>query len=81
MAKQMSEDELDAALPTATSVDSHDFRSDEDENDYVIAELYRCPDGRFFRYVEASGMSSRFDGSGHLGTWLAAGEKERWMDV
>jgi len=78
MATDMTAEELEAALANAASIDSYEQRSDENEDDYVVAQLYRTPEGRLFRYVESSGMDSTFSGAGEFGQWLEASEQAGW---
>ncbi|MDP3633602.1 hypothetical protein [Phenylobacterium sp.] len=78
MATDMTPEELEAALKSGASIDSFDYRSEESEDDYIVAQLYRMPDGRLFRYVESSGMDSTFSGAGEFGQWLAASEQAGW---
>ena len=80
MPTTMSDEELETALQTATLVDDGGYDSDVsgDEDDYVIASLYRAADGRNFRQVTESGMNSPFDGSGNIGEWLDSSEIANW---
>ena len=80
MPNEMSEEELEAQLATAKSVDSFEHRNDEDEDDYIVAELYRTADGRHFRYIDSSGMNSPFAGAGNFGEWLEEKEVADWHD-
>lgn len=78
MATDMTPEELEAALRGGSSIDSFEHRSDENEDDYIVAQLYRTPEGRLFRYVESSGMDSTFSGAGEFGQWLEASEQAGW---
>jgi hypothetical protein len=76
----MSDTELEAALKTATLVEEGGYDSDAsgDEDDYIIASLYKATDGRHFRVVTQSGMDSPYDGGDNTGEWLDAAEVATW---
>ncbi len=76
----MSDAELETALQTATLVEEGGYDSDAsgDEDDYVVASLYKASDGRHFRHVTSSGMNSPYDGAGNIGEWLEATEIGKW---
>jgi hypothetical protein len=80
MTTTMSDEELEAALKTATLVEEGGYDSDggADEDDYVEASLYKMPDGRHFRLVTSSGMDSPYDGAGNIGEWLDPSEIGKW---
>lgn len=78
VATDMTAEELEAGLRSGSSIDSFEHRSDENEDDYIVAQLYRTPEGRLFRYVESSGMDSTFSGAGEFGQWLEASEQAGW---
>jgi hypothetical protein len=64
----MTEKETDPAALIAKSaeVDTYDFAHESDEDDYVSMVLYRAPDGRHFRHIIASGMSSSWAGASDI---------------
>jgi hypothetical protein len=62
----------------ATRVETYEYRDEGNEDNYIVAELYRCADGRNFRFVESSGMDSVYTGSGDFGEWLTAEEAKKW---
>jgi hypothetical protein len=74
----MSDEELETALATATLLSEGGYESDDDPDDYVIASLYKAADGRHFRHVTQSGMSSPYDGSGNVGEWVDDAEIGNW---
>ncbi len=74
----MSDTELETVLQTATLVEEYESSADGDEDDYVIASLYKASDGRHFRHVTSSGMNSPYDGAGNIGEWLDAAEIGQW---
>ena len=76
----MSDDELETALRTATLVEEGGYDSSgDDQDDYVMASLYKAADGRHFRHVTQSGMDSPYDGAGNVGEWLDADEIGNWQ--
>lgn len=80
MTTTMSDAELETALQNATLVDEGGYDSDAsgDEDDYVMASLYKAADGRHFRQVTESGMNSPYDGGGDIGEWLEDSEVAHW---
>lgn len=78
MATTIEPETLEELLKASEVMDTYDFRDDEDEDDYIVARLYKAPDGRHFRYVESSGMNSAPSGAGNFGEWLAEDERVTW---
>ena len=76
----MSEEDLAAAKPTSALVEEFDFRAEDDDDNYVVAELRRTAGGRPFRYIGESGMNSTYVGAGDLGEWLSEDEVATWAD-
>ena len=62
--------EWKAQRETTTLIDSYDYRNENDEDDYVVAALYRTKDRRYIRYIESSGMNSKYSGAGDFCEWL-----------
>lgn len=61
-------------------VDSFDYRNAHDEDDYFSITLYQMPDGRYFRFVTASGFNSAFDGATGVGDWVADPSDGSWKE-
>ena len=80
MPKEMSADALAKAREGAQEIDTYDFRSDDDEDDYITALLYKAKSGRHFRSIESSGMSSVYSGAGEFGEWLTTAEVANWNE-
>jgi hypothetical protein len=80
MPSNMTEEELDKALESATRIDEYDYRNEDDEDDYFTASLHKTNDNRYFRLVESSGYNSDFSAAGNIGEWLADDEVADWHD-
>lgn len=78
MATEMTAEELEAELKGSVAIDTYEHRSDDSEDDYIIASLHRTPQGRHFRYVESTGMNSDYAGASEFGEWLDADEVATW---
>lgn len=78
MPNEMTQEEVETSLASATAVDSYEFRNEEDEDDYITATLYETKEGRLFRLVESTGMNSSFAGAGNIGEWLTDEEAKEW---
>lgn len=78
----MNDEEIDVAalISKSEQVDSYDFRHETDEDDYVSMALYRAPDGRLFRYISESGMSSSWAGAMQIIEWLDDASVENWTE-
>ena len=74
----MSPSELELALKSARQLEVHDYRNDDDEDDYISAVLYAVPDDRAFRLISSSGMNSKYCGAGNFGEWLTSEERAAW---
>jgi len=80
MPSEMTTQELETSLASATQVDTYEFRNEDDEDDYFTATLYKARDGRHFRVVDSSGMNSQFDGSSGFGQRLTDKEVKNWNE-
>lgn len=76
----MTDEDIDIAalIAKSTEVDTYDFAHESDEDDYVSMVLYRAPDGRLFRHVVASGMSSSWAGATDIIEWVD--DELSWFD-
>ena len=63
----MSDDELSEI---SIRIEAFDYANDDDAEDHFSIELYKHPDGRHFRWIDASGMNSRFNGALGFDQWL-----------
>ena len=70
----MTEDEVRQSRTAAETMETYDYRNPDDHDDYICAVLYRLFDGRHFRLINASGMSSPLAGAGNIGEWLPTNE-------
>lgn len=68
----------DELIAASTQLDSSDWRDNDDEDNYVVARLYKAPEGTFFRFIESSGMNSSYSGAGKFVEWLDAKEVATW---
>ena len=71
-------DDNDALLTASTQIGSSDWERGEDEDNYITARLYQAVDGKHFRYIESSGMNSRYGGAGNIVEWLESAEIATW---
>ena len=71
-------EDSDALLEASTLMASSDWRDDGDEDNFITARLYKTADGKHFRYIESSGMNSRYAGAGKIVEWLAPGDIATW---
>jgi hypothetical protein len=78
MPTPMTDDERDEALKTAVEVDTFEFRNEDDDEDFILAELRKDVLGHF-RLVTMSGMHSIFNG-GTLAERLTEDEVRTWTD-
>lgn len=78
----MTKDEIDVAalVANSTELDIYDFAHESDEDDYVSMMLYRAPDGRHYRHIIASGMSSFWAGAMDIVEWLDDDAVDGWAD-
>ena len=80
MPTRMSTEEKEAALPRAKKVDEFAFRNPDDEDDYIVASLYK-QGKKHFRVIESTGMNNDiYVGAGDIGEWLTAAEAKEWTD-
>ena len=77
MPRQMTLEELDSVRESATEVDTHEYRTPDDEDGYFTAALGKLFGGRHNRVVESSGYNSQFAAAGDQ-VWLEASEVPRW---
>jgi hypothetical protein len=78
MPSTMTDEELDRFKPASTAVDSHEYRNEDDEEDYFTATLYKTKEGRPFRYIDSTGMSSSL--TADRGEWLSEEEIVNWKE-
>ena len=71
-------EDSDALLEASTRIASSDWRDDEDEDNYITAQLYKTAGGKYFRYIESSGMNSSHAGAGKIVEWLEPGSVATW---
>lgn len=76
----MTDEDIDIAalIAKSTEIDTYDFAHESDEDDYVSMVLYRAPDGRHFRHIIASGMSSSWAGATDVIEWVE--DELNWTD-
>ena len=76
----MTDEDIDSAalIAKSTAIDTYDFAHESDEDDYVSIVLYRTPDGRHFRHIIASGMSSSWAGAIDIIEWVE--DELNWID-
>ena len=74
----MSEDDI---TEISTRVDDFDYSNEDDVEDYFTIAFYKHPDGRHFRWIESSGMNSKFHGSHGFDQWLTNDQTANWKDA
>ena len=76
----MSEDEIDvdALIAKSEHIETHERRSETDDDDYVVMALYKTPEGEHFRYIEMSGMNSPWAGASGVVEWLDDASVASW---
>ena len=77
MPKPMTEAEVQTLVSTATSVDTFEYGSPDDD-DYFTATLFRANDGRHFRHIDSAGMTA--DQTADTGEWLTDAEVKKWKE-
>ena len=73
----MTDAELEAAMTSAEEVDSFEFRNEKDQDDFILATLFKDRVGHF-RVVTMSGTNSIFNGAGNIAERLTADEVKTW---
>ena len=74
----LTEDERQSQLSTATVVDSYEYGTPDDE-DYFTATLYKTDDNKHFRHIDSAGLTS--DHSADTAQWLNDDEVADWTNV
>lgn len=74
----MSDEKL---TETSTKLEDFDHATADDSDNYYTISLYQHSDNRHFRWIDASGMNSRFNGSLGFDRWLSENEVSNWKDV
>ena len=74
---EMSESELEIALKSATKIDTFEFRNEEDEDDFIMASLYKDAEGQF-RVIDQAGMNHARMGEFNTGERLTQEEAKSW---
>lgn len=76
----MSEDEIDidALIAKSEQIETHERRSETDDDDYVVMALYKTAEGKHFCYIEMSGMNSPWAGAMGVVEWLDDASVASW---
>lgn len=77
----MDDEELQELLETSEKLEEFDWRDEVDEDNYLSLELYKAPNGQYFRYVVASGMNSVITGAQGSIEWLDEKDIAVWTEV
>ncbi len=72
--------DVDEILSKSQRLESFDYVDPSDELGYVTVHLHQHEDGRYFRYIEASGYNSNHGGAGHFIEWLGGTYDDNWKE-
>ena len=74
----MSDDDLPEI---STRADDFDYANEDDADDYYTVVLYKHPDGRHYRWIDAFGMNSTFAGANGFDQWLSGDQVANWNAI
>lgn len=73
-------DDVDEILSKSQRLDCYDHVDPNDGDGYVTVHLHQHEDGRYLRYIEASGYNFIHGGAGHFIEWLGDTYDDTWKE-